>query len=170
MPSQGDRLNFTLSVNAKDEIQLITRELNWYINGNLISNSSDILLTNDNKTLTTVGSPGVYEVRYDGLLALSHNYECEKMLLIGMRHYPIFKPVRILVNTTGIDYSSCIYYYIGKFSLVHISKILITKFYKNKYLPSIQLLLCCSATKPCIAFFFFNFSYFISILTASLVF
>ena len=56
VPSQGDRLNFTLSVNAKDEIQLITRELNCYINGNLITNSSDILLTNDNKTLMTTVS------------------------------------------------------------------------------------------------------------------
>ena len=102
MPS-GDRQNFTLSVNATDEIQLIARELNWYINGNLISNSSDNLFTNDNKTVTTVGVPGVYEVRYDGLLALPHNHECEKMLLSGMRHYPMFRPVRFLVNTTGIE-------------------------------------------------------------------
>ena len=103
-PSQGDRQNFALSVNATDEIQLIARELNWYINGNLITNSSDNLLTNGNKTLmTTVGNPGVYEVRYDGLLALPHNRECEKMLLSGMRHYPMFKPVRFLVNTTGIE-------------------------------------------------------------------
>ena len=102
VPSQGDRQNFTLSVNATDETQFIARELNWYINRNLITNSSDYLLTNDNKTLmTTVGSPGVYEVRYDGLLALPHNHECEKMLLRGMRHYPMFRPVRLLVNTTG---------------------------------------------------------------------
>ena len=101
-PSQGDRQNFTLSVNATDEIQLIARELNWYINGNLITNSSDNLLTNGNKTLKTVGNPGVYEVRYDGLLLLPHNRECERILLSGIRHYPMFRPVKFLVNTTGI--------------------------------------------------------------------
>ena len=104
VPSQSNRPTFTLSVNATDEIQFIARELNWYINGNLITNSSDNVLTNGNKTLmTTVGSPGVYEVRYDGLLALPHNHECEEMLLSGMRHYPMFRPVRFLVNTTGIE-------------------------------------------------------------------
>ena len=98
--SQGNRQTYTFSVNATDEIQFIARELNWYINGILITNS---YYSNDNKTLTTVGNPGVYEVRYDGLLALPLNRECEKMLLSGMRHYPIFRPVRFLVNTTGIE-------------------------------------------------------------------
>ena len=98
--SPSDRFN--LSVNTTDEF--IARELNWYINGIETTNSSENLLTNGNKTLmTTVGSPGVYEVRYDGLLALPHNRECERMLLIGMRHYPMFRPVRFLVNTTGIE-------------------------------------------------------------------
>ena len=93
----------TLSVNATDEIQFIARELNWYINGILITNFYYNVLTNGNKTLmTTVGSPGVYEVRYDGLIALPHNRQCENLLLSGMRHYPIFRPVRFLVNTTGI--------------------------------------------------------------------
>ena len=104
VPSRGDRHNFTLSVNATNEIQLIARELNWYINGILTTNSYYNVITDGNKTLmTTVGSPGVYEVRYDGLLALPHNHECEEMLLSGMRHYPIFRPVRFLVNTTGIE-------------------------------------------------------------------
>ena len=108
--SQGDGQTFSLSVNATDEIQLIARELNWYINGNLITNSSDNLLTKDSKTLmTTVGSPGVYEVRYDGLLALPHNRDCEGILLSGMRHYPMFKPVRFLVNTTGIELTYIMY-------------------------------------------------------------
>ena len=103
VPSQSNRPTFTLSVNATDEIQLMARELNWYINGNLITNSSDNLLTNGNKTLmTTVGSPGVYEARYDGLLALPHNRECERILLSGIRHYPMLRSVRFLVNTTGI--------------------------------------------------------------------
>ena len=103
VPSQGDRQNFTLSVSASDEIQLNARELNWYINGNLITNSSDNLLTNGNKTLTTIGIPGLYEVRHDGLLKFPRYHECEKMLLSGMRHYPMFRPVRFLVNTTGIE-------------------------------------------------------------------
>ena len=106
---QGYRQKYILSVNVTDEIELIARELNWYINGILTkTNSSDNVLTNGNKTLmTTVGSLGVYEVRYDGLLALPHNHECERMLLSGMRHYPMFKPARFLVNTTGIElYSS----------------------------------------------------------------
>ena len=102
--SPSDGQTFNLSVNATDEIQFIARELNWYINGILITNSYyNIILTNGNKTLmTTVGVPGVYEVRYDGLLALPHNHECEKMFLSGMRHYPMLRPVRFLVNTTGI--------------------------------------------------------------------
>ena len=101
--SQSDGQNFNLSVNATDEIQFIARELNWYINGILITNSYYNVITDGNKTLIkTAGSPGVYEVRYDGLLALPHNRECEKMLLSGMRHYPMFRPVRFLVNTTGI--------------------------------------------------------------------
>ena len=102
--SHNDGHTFNLSVNATDEIQFIARELNWYINGILATYSYYNVLTNGNKTLmTTAGSPGVYEVRYDGLLALPHNRECEKMLLNIMRHYPIFRPVRFLVNTTGIE-------------------------------------------------------------------
>ena len=102
--SQSDGQNFNLSVNATDEIQFIARELNWYINDSLITNSYYNVITDGNKTLmTTAGSPGVYEVRYDGLLTLPHNRECEKMLLSGMRHYPMFRPVRFLVNTTGIE-------------------------------------------------------------------
>ena len=109
--SHNDGQSFNLSVNATDEIQFIARELNWYINGILTTNSYYNVITNGNKTLmTTAGVPGVYEVRYDGLLALPHDHECAEMLLSGMRHYPMFRPVRFLVNTTGIGlYSSQIF-------------------------------------------------------------
>ena len=104
-PSQSHRFHFTLAVNVSDQIQSIVRELNWYFNGNLLTNSSYTELTNGNKTLmTTVGNPGVYEVRYDGLLELPHNHECESMLLNAMRQYPMFKPVKFHVNTTGMTY------------------------------------------------------------------
>ena len=100
-PSQSYGYHFALAVNVSDQIKSIVRELNWYFNGNLIANFYN---TNDNKTLmTTVGNPGVYEVRYDGLLALPHNRECESTLLSVMRHYPMFKPVRFYVNTTGMS-------------------------------------------------------------------
>ena len=103
-PSQSYEYHFALAVNVSDQIQSIVRELNWYFNGNLITNFYNIELTNGNKTLmTTVGNPGVYEVRYDGLLALPHNRECESILLSVMRHYPMFKPVRFYVNTTGMS-------------------------------------------------------------------
>ena len=85
--------NITLEVNSTDPTQYITRELNWYHNNELASN---VVITNGNKTLTTVvdGDAGVYEVRYDGLLLQPYDSVCEKMLLDVARHYPLFKPTR----------------------------------------------------------------------------
>ena len=106
-PSQSNQFHFTLAVNVSYKIQSIVRELNWYFNGNLLTNSTNsyyIKLTNGNKTLmTAVTNPGVYEVRYDGLLVLPHDRECESILLNNMRHYPMFRPVRFHVNTTGMS-------------------------------------------------------------------
>ena len=105
-PSRSYRFHFTLAVKVSEKIKSIVRELNWYFNGNLLTNSYYVELSNGNKTLmTTVANIGVYEVRYDGLLALPHNRECESMLLNIMRHYPMFRPVQFHVKTTGMSYT-----------------------------------------------------------------
>ncbi len=95
--------NITLEVNSTDPTQYITRELNWYHNNELLSNASNVVITNGNKTLTTVvdGDAGVYEVRYDGLLLQPYDSACEKMLLDVARHYPLFKPTRFSADMQG---------------------------------------------------------------------
>ncbi len=92
--------NITLEVNSTDPTQYITRELNWYHNNELLSNASNVVITNGNKTLTTVvdGDAGVYEVRYDGLLLQPYDSVCEKMVMDITRHYPLLKPARFSVN------------------------------------------------------------------------
>ena len=96
--------NLTLRVNiTSDSAKYIMRNLNWYFNGNLIGNSSNTIISNGNKTLTTANRiAGEYEARYDGLL-LNNPYDstCEKMILKTVRHHPLFKPVKFLVNTQG---------------------------------------------------------------------
>ena len=96
--------NLTLGVNiTSDSAKYFMRNLNWYFNGIIIGNSSNTIISNGNKTLTTTnGIAGEYEVRYDGLL-LNHPYDstCEKMILKTLRHHPFFKPVKFLVNTKG---------------------------------------------------------------------
>ena len=97
--------NLTLEVNiTSDSAKYIMRNLSWYFNGNLIQNSPNTTIYNDNKTLTTTDSTaGVYEVRYDGLLlANPYNSVCEKMILSNLRHYPLFKPMYYLINTQGM--------------------------------------------------------------------
>ena len=63
------------------------------------------MITNDNKTLTTVvdggGVTGVYEARYDGLLLQPYDSTCEKIILDIARHYPLFKPTRFSTNMQG---------------------------------------------------------------------
>ena len=96
--------NLTLRVNVTtDSAKYIMRNLNWYFNGNLIGNSSNTIISNGNKTLTTInGIAGEYEVRYDGLLLINlYDSVCEKMILKNLRHHPLFKPVKFLVNTQG---------------------------------------------------------------------
>ena len=96
--------NLTLGVNITSaSAKYFMRKLNWYFNGNLIRNSSNTIISNGNKTLTTTnGIAGEYEVRYDGLL-LNNPYDstCEKMILKTLRHHPFFKPVKFLVKTKG---------------------------------------------------------------------
>ena len=101
----GEQNNLIIGVNiTSDNAKYNMRNLNWYFNGILIQNSSDTIISNGNKTLTiTNGIAGEYEVRYDGLL-LNDPYDrvCEKMILKNLRHHPLFKPVKFLVNTKGI--------------------------------------------------------------------
>ena len=96
--------NLTLGVNVtSDSAKYFMRNLNWYFNGNLIGNSSNAIISNGNKTLTTTnGIAGEYEVRYDGLL-LNNPYDsvCERMILKNLRHLPLFKPVKFLISTKG---------------------------------------------------------------------
>ena len=96
--------NLTLGVNiTSDSAKYIMRKLSWYLNGSLIGNSSNTIISNGNKTLTvTDGTAGEYEVRYDGLL-LNNPYDsvCERMILKNLSHYPLFKPVKFFINTKG---------------------------------------------------------------------
>ena len=99
--------NLTLGVNiTSDSAKYIMRNLNWYFNGIIIGNSSNTFISNGNKTLTvTDGIAGEYEVRYDGLL-LNNPYDsvCERMILKNLRHHPLFKPVKFVINRQGINF------------------------------------------------------------------
>ena len=110
MLPQLDEQSLTLEVNiTSDSAKYIMRNLNWYHNGSLIQKSSNAIISDDNKTLTSInGSAGDYEVRYNGLLLFyRYNENCEKMILNNLRHYPLFKPAKFLVNTKGMDSSNC---------------------------------------------------------------
>ena len=101
-----DGQNITLEVNSTNPTQYITRDLNWYHNNELLLNTSNVVITNDNKTLTTVvdggGVTGVYEARYDGLLQQQYyDSTCEKIILNIARHYPLLKPTRFSTNMQG---------------------------------------------------------------------
>ena len=106
-PTQSEERDIlTLKVNVtSDSAKYIMRNLNWYYNGSLLRNSSNIIISDSNKTLTvTDGTAGEYEVRYDGLLLNNpYNEICEQMILNYLRHHPLFKPVKFLVNTKGTN-------------------------------------------------------------------
>ena len=95
-----ERNNLTLEVNITSMgAKYIVRNLNWYLNGNPIGNTSN---SNGNNTLVTDGTAGEYEARYDGLLLNNpYNETCEKMILENSRHLPLFKPVKFLVDVKG---------------------------------------------------------------------
>ena len=84
------------------------RELNWYHNGNKISNSSKYSITNDNKTLVinniTNENFGEYSVRFDGLRLYHYNKECEEKIVQILRSYPVLSPVTFTVTSNGKHY------------------------------------------------------------------
>ena len=81
------------------------RELNWYHNGNKISNSSKYSITNDNKTLVinniTDKDFGEYSVRFDGLRLYHYDKDCEQKILQVLRSYPVLRPLVFSLTSDG---------------------------------------------------------------------
>ena len=81
------------------------RELNWYHNGNKISNSSKYSITNDNKTLVINNFAnkdiGEYSVRFDGLRLYHYDKNCEQKILQVLKSYPVLRPVVFTLTSDG---------------------------------------------------------------------
>ena len=81
------------------------RELNWYHNGNKISNSSKYSITNDNKTLfinsITDKDFGEYSVSFDGLRLYHYDKDCEQKILQVLRSYPVLRPLVFSLTSDG---------------------------------------------------------------------
>ena len=80
-------------------------ELNWYYNGNKISNSSKYIINNGNKTLVinniTDEDIGEYSVRFDGLRLYHYNKRCEDRLLQLLRSYPVLSLLSFSLSIDG---------------------------------------------------------------------
>ena len=80
-------------------------ELNWYYNGNKISNSSKYIINNGNKTLVinniTDEDIGEYSVRFDGLRLYHYNIRCEDKIIQILRGYPVLSPLNFVVSFNG---------------------------------------------------------------------
>ena len=81
------------------------RELNWYHNGNKISDSSKYSITNDNKTLVinniTDKDFGEYSVSFDGLRLYHYDKDCEERILQVLRSYPVLRPLVFSLTSDG---------------------------------------------------------------------
>ena len=104
--SHNHHLVGNLTVNIISTIILnYLRELNWYHNGNKISNSNKYSITNDNKTLVinniTNEDFGEYSVRFDGLRLYHYNKDCEERILQVLRSYPILRPLVFSLTFDG---------------------------------------------------------------------
>ena len=81
------------------------RELNWYYNGNKISNSSKYIINNGNKTLVinniTDEDIGEYSVRFDGLRLYHYNKRCEDKIVQILRILPVLSPLNFIVSFNG---------------------------------------------------------------------
>ena len=80
-------------------------ELNWYYNGNKISNSSKYIINNGNKTLVinniTDEDIGEYSVRFDLLRLYHYNKDCQNKILQLLRGYPVLSPLSFIIVPNG---------------------------------------------------------------------
>ena len=100
------------------------RELNWYYNGNKISNSSKHLINNGNKTLVinniTDEDTGEYSVRFDGLRLYHYNKKCEDKIVQILRGFPVLRPLNFIVSFNGNKHTIKLDYY--NFLGIHINE------------------------------------------------